>query len=102
MARVERIVELVGRVTALEDVVNNKPELRRSNRIWSVHSSTAIEGNQLSAAQVADVARGAPVLAPPRDVKEVENALVAYDALDSLDPWDVGSFLRAHRLLTGA
>jgi Fic family protein len=98
--RIERIVELVGRVSALDDVVKDKLELRRTNRIWSVHSSTAIEGNQLSFAQVEDVAKGEPVLAPPRDVKEVENALAAYDALDSFDPWDVGDLLRAHRLLT--
>jgi Fic family protein len=97
---IERVVELVGRVSALEDVVKDKLELRRTNRIWSVHSSTAIEGNQLSVAQVEDVAKGARVLAPPRDVKEVENALAAYDALGSLNPWDVDDLLRAHRLLT--
>jgi Fic family protein len=97
--RIERIVELVGRVSALEEVVKDKLELRRTNRIWSVHSSTAIEGNQLSVAQVEDVANGEPVIAPPRDVKEVENALAAYDALDSLNPWDVDDFLAAHRLL---
>ncbi len=99
-AQIDRIVELVGRVSALEEISHNRLELRRTNRIWSVHSSTAIEGNQLSAAQVASVADGEAVLAPPRDVKEVENALVAYDALDSLDPWSVDDFLRAHRLLT--
>jgi len=31
--------------------------LRRSNRINSVHSSTAIEGNELTLAQVQDVAK---------------------------------------------
>jgi len=98
--RVERIVELVGRVSALEDVAHDRLELRRTNRIWSVHSSTAIEGNQLSVAQVASVADGEPVLAPPRDVKEVENALAAYDALGTLDPWNVDDLLHAHRLLT--
>jgi len=41
-------------------------------------------------------------LAPPRDVKEVENALAAYDTLGTLDPWSVDDFLRAHRLLTEA
>jgi len=98
--RVERNVELVGRVSALEDVARDRLELRRTNRIWSVHSSTAIEGNRLSVAQVASVADGEPVLAPPRDVKEVENALAAYDALDALNPWSVEDFLRAHGLLT--
>jgi len=98
--RIERIVELVGRVSALEDVARDRLELRRTNRILSVHSSTAIEGNRLSVAQVASVADGQPVLASLRDVKEVENALAAYDALDTLDPWNVDDFLSAHRLLT--
>lgn len=99
--RIERIVELVGRVSALDEVSRQRLELRRSSRIGSVHSSTAIEGNRLTLAQVASVARGESVLAPPRDVKEVENALAAYDALESLDPWSVDDFLRAHGLLTG-
>ena len=98
--RVERIIELVGRVSALEEIAHDPVELRRTNRLMSVHSSTAIEGNQLSLAQVQDVANGDPVLAPPRDVLEVENALATYDALDSFDPWNVDDFLRAHSLLT--
>ena len=98
--RIERIVELVGRVSALEDVARDRLELRRTNRILSVHSSTAIEGNRLSVAQVASVADGQPVLASLRDVKEVENALASYDALDTLDPWNADDFLSAHRLLT--
>jgi Fic family protein len=50
-------------------------------------------------AQVKDLAKGEPVVAPPRDVKEVENALAAYDALASFNPWKVADFLAAHRLL---
>lgn len=98
--RIEQIVELLGRVSAVEDLSGRAPELRRTNRIGSVHSSTAIEGNGLTLAQVTDVANGAPVFAPPREVREVENALAAYDALDDLDPWSVDDFLRAHALLT--
>ena len=54
----------------------------------------------MSLSQVEDVAKGDPVLAPPRDVLEVQNALAAYEALDSFDPWNVEDFLRAHLLLT--
>lgn len=98
--RIERIGELLGRISAVEELSGRVPELRRSNRIGSVHSSTAIEGNQLSLAQVADVANGTAVFASPRDVKEVENALAAYEALEELDPWSAADFLRAHGLLT--
>lgn len=98
--RVERVVELLGRISAVEELSGRVPELRRANRIGSVHSSTAIEGNELSLAQVEAVANGKPVFAPPRAVREVENALAAYDALGGLDPWSVPDFLRAHGLLT--
>lgn len=98
--RVDDIVELLGRVSAIEELSGRALELRRTNRLEAVHSSTAIEGNTLTWAQVAAVAKGEPVLAPPRAVKEVENALAAYDALGDLDPWNVEDFLRAHALLT--
>ena len=98
--RIEEIGERLGRVSAIEELTDRGLQLRRTNRIGAVHSSTAIEGNRLTLAQVAGVAQGEPVYAPPRDVKEVENALAAYDALDELDPWSVPAFLRAHALLT--
>lgn len=98
--RIERIVELLGRISAVEELSGRAPELRRTNRINSVHSSTAIEGNELTPSQVEDVANGEPVFAPPRQVKEVENALAAYDTLDDLDPWSADDFLRAHGVLT--
>lgn len=96
----ERAIELLGRVSVFEELSGRALELRRTNRINSVHSSTAIEGNELTLTQVAALADGEPVYAPPRAVKEVENALAAYDALESLDPWSVDDFLRAHGLLT--
>lgn len=99
-ARIERIVESLGRISAVEELSGRELELRRTNRISSVHSSTAIEGNTLTLAQVEGVAKGEAVFAPPRDVKEVENALAAYDALATLDPWSIDDFLRAHGLLT--
>ena len=99
--RIEGILELLGRASAIEELTGRGLELRRTNRLDAVHSSTKIEGNQLTQAQVAAVARGEPVFAPPREVKEVENALAAYDALGDLNPWSVEDFLRAHALLTG-
>lgn len=98
--QIDSIVELLGRVSVMEELTGQGLELRRANRIGSVHSSTAIEGNALTLAEVEEVARGNPIFAPPRDVKEVENALAAYDALATLDPWKADDFLRAHGLLT--
>ncbi len=98
--QIETIVELLGRVSAVEELTGHGLELRRANRIGSVHSSTAIEGNALTLSEVEEVANGKPIYASPRDVREVENALAAYDALEELDPWSIDDFLRAHKLLT--
>ena len=53
--RVEHIVELLGRVAATEELSGRTLELRRTNRLGAVHSSTAIEGNELTLSQVAEV-----------------------------------------------
>lgn len=98
--RIEEILESLGRIDAFEERSRQPLELRRANRIGSVHSSTAIEGNMLSLAQVAAVAHGEPVLADQRQIQEVANALAAYEAIDTLNPWSVDDFLHAHGLLT--
>lgn len=98
--QIDRIGELLGRVSAIDQVTRRAVEVRCSNRIRSVHASAAIEGNTLTLAQVNSLAQGTPVFAPPREVQEIENALKAYDALPNLNPWSADDFLRAHALLT--
>lgn len=98
--QIEEIVESIGRVSATESFLERTPELRRANRIEAVQSSAAIEGNSLSLGQATVLASGVEVVAPPREVLELENALAAYEALERLDPWKIEDFLAAHRLLT--
>jgi len=98
--KVGQIYALLERVKISEERAADLVRLRRANRISSVHSSTAIEGNRLTLAQVGAVADGQIVYAPARDVLEVENALAAYEVLGSFDPGSVDDFLRAHGLLT--
>ncbi|MCL2424132.1 MAG: Fic family protein [Micrococcales bacterium] len=100
MGKVGQIYALLERVKITEERAGDLVRLRRANRISSVHSSTAIEGNQLTLEQVSAVADGQPVYAPARDVLEVSNALAAYEVLGSLDPYSVDDFLRAHGMLT--
>lgn len=99
-AQIETIVGTLGRIGVFEERSARTIELRRAHRIGSVHSSTAIEGNPLSADQVAAIEQNEPVWAPPREMLEVRNAFSAYDALNELDPWNVDDFLKAHALLT--
>lgn len=46
-----------------------------------IHGSLAIEGNTLSEAQITAILDGKPVIAPPREIQEVRNALQAYELL---------------------
>ena len=61
------ISELTGRLSA-HDHLSGNPNLRRTNRIRTIHGSLAIEQNTLSLEQVTAVLNGKPVLAPPKDM----------------------------------
>jgi len=96
--RVAAISEAVGRLTVLADR-SRTLRLRRINRIRTIHGSLAIEGNSLSEAQITAILEGKRVIAPPREVQEVKNALAAYDRFDTWKPDAEKDLLEAHRIL---
>ncbi|MCL2791135.1 MAG: hypothetical protein FWD79_10890 [Desulfobulbus sp.] len=59
------------------------PQLRKENRIRTIHASLAIENNTLNVEQVTDIIDGNPVLGPSRDIQEVRGAVAAYEKLDT-------------------
>ncbi len=67
----------------MKAVMNFNPKFTIINRIRTIHGSLAIEGNTLSEAQITAIMEGKRVIAPPREVQEVKNALAAYDRFDS-------------------
>lgn len=75
------------------------PQLRRENRIRTIHASLAIENNTLSLEQVTDIIDGKPVIGPPRDIQEVKGAVVAYEKLDAWTPHRLKDLLAAHAML---
>jgi Fic family protein len=75
--------------------------LRKENRIRSIQSSTAIEGNTLTIEQITDVINGKKIIGNPREIKEVQNAYEAYEKMLGLDPFDIKDFLASHKLMTG-
>lgn len=91
---------LLERVKISEEKSGDVLHLRKLNRLLSIHASTAIEGNRLTLEQVSDVINGKPVFGPPKDIKEVQNAWLAYNEMAAYDPWVVADFLKAHALLT--
>ena len=96
---VAEISELTGRLSA-HDHLSSNPNLRRTNRIRTIHGSLAIEQNTLSLEQVTAVLNGKHVLAPPKDIAEVKNAYEIYERLDELDPYSVDDLLTAHGIMT--
>ncbi|KKM08533.1 cell division protein Fic [Clostridiales bacterium PH28_bin88] len=96
--RVAEISEAVGRLTVLADQ-SKALRLRRVNRIRTIHGSLAIEGNTLSEAQITAILDGKRVIAPPREVQEVKNALAAYDRFSMWRPEAETDLLEAHRIL---
>lgn len=96
---VAQIAEEIGRFDLSGKTPAATPQLRRTNRIKSIHASLAIENNSLSLDQVTALIEGKRVLGPPREVQEVKNAFAAYEALGQWHPAAIDDFLTAHRLL---
>jgi Fic family protein len=95
---VARISEAVGRLNVLTEQFRAL-RLQRISRILTIRGSLAIEGNTLSEAQITAILDGKRVIAPPREVQEVRNALAAYDHFENWQPEVEKDLLEAHRLL---
>lgn len=92
----------IGKLLGVVDATHvRKPQtqLRRSNRIKTIHSSLQIEGNTLSIDQVTDIFDHRRVIGPPKDILEVQNAIAVYKDLSRFDPFDQKSYFHAHSTL---
>ena len=95
---VAEISEMVGSISAWENM-NANPQLRRDNRVKTIHASLSIENNSLSLDQVTAIINGKRVLGSPGDIQEVKNAFEAYEHLLTFNPYSVSDLLKAHELL---
>lgn len=98
MSEVIEIAELVGKAS-ISNKISSNPTLRRTNRIRTIYSSLAIEQNTLDIEQVTAVLSGKRVLAPPKDIAEVQNAYEIYECMDSLNPYSIDDLLKAHSIM---
>ena len=76
--------------------------LRKANRIKTIHSSLAIEGNTLSEDEVRDIIDGKNVVAPIRQIQEVKNAIKTYELYSTLDAFKEKDLLKAHGVMMQA
>lgn len=92
------ISEKIGEVNA--SYLNRaSPQLRKQNKIKTIHSSLQIEGNTLTEEQITALIDNKHVLGPQKDIKEVLNAITIYDNLKEFTSNDEKSFLKAHKIL---
>lgn len=92
------ISEKIGEVNAAH-LHKPSPELRKRNRIKTIKASLEIEGNTLSEEQITAIIENKRVLGPKKDIIEVVNAIMVYDALPNFKPHSLQSFLKAHKML---
>lgn len=98
MSEVVEIAELVGMIS-IGNQISANPTLRRTNRIRTIYSSLAIEQNTLDIDQVTAVLSGKRIIAPPKDIAEVQNAYDIYECMDILNPYSVDDLLKAHGIM---
>lgn len=97
----ELLILIGGELARLEGITGTSPtpNLRRRNRIRTIQASLSIEQNSLTLDQVTAVIEGKKVTGHPHEIREVRNALTAYEQLEHFDPCSSKDLLRAHRLL---
>lgn len=100
-----KILALYGQITEAlgicQSIMLVKPEakLRKQNRIKTIHSSLAIEGNTLNIEHVTALIDNNHIVGPKKDILEVQNAIKAYDELNDFNPKKIKDFLKAHYVL---
>jgi Fic family protein len=96
------LAKIVETVTRLEFGTGFKRDIKlhRENRLRTIHSSLAIEGNSLTLGEVTAVIVGKVVAGKQTEVKEVKNAYEVYDKIMTFEPYNVADFLKAHKLMT--
>jgi Fic family protein len=92
------ISEKIGEVNA-NYLTKQSPQLRKQNRIKTIHSSLQIEGNTLTEEQITALIENKRVIGPEKEVLEVLNAIRVYEKLEEYKLDSDKSFLKAHQEL---
>ena len=99
------ILKLIQQVSEKLGEVNanflDKPslQLRKRNKIKTIHSSLSIEGNTLTEEQITALLEDKRVIGPKKDIEEVMNAISIYEQLGAFNLYSISSFLKAHKIL---
>ncbi|GGD26295.1 Fic family protein [Flavobacterium orientale] len=98
LALVASISEKIGAINATH-LYKPATELRKKNRIKTIQSSLEIEGNTLTEEQITALLENKRVIAPPKDILEVQNAIKVYEQLTTFKPYQLKDLEKAHAVL---
>lgn len=95
---VTSISERLGEINATH-LYKPTTELRKKNRIKTIQSSLEIEGNTLTEEQITALLENKRVIAPKKDIVEVQNAIKVYEQLNQFNPYQLKDLEKAHSVL---
>lgn len=95
---VSSISLVLGRLESLTVSIPG-PKLRKENRIKSIKSTLAIEGNTFNEEAITAILENKRVTGSKREILEVKNALALYEEIDTFRPETIKSLLLAHSIL---
>ncbi|WP_175284511.1 Fic family protein [Elizabethkingia anophelis] len=98
LALVASISEKIGEINA-SHLYKPATELRKKNRIKTIQSSLEIEGNTLTEEQITALIENKRVIAPQKDILEVQNAIKVYQQLNQFNPHQLKDLVKAHAVL---
>ncbi|WP_066439581.1 Fic family protein [Chryseobacterium sp. CCH4-E10] len=92
------ISEKIGEINA-NHLYKPNTELRKKNRIKTIKSSLEIEGNTLTEEQITALLENKRIIAPAKDILEVQNAIEVYKDLKIFNPTKIKDLELAHSIL---
>lgn len=95
---VASISEKIGEINA-SHLYKPATELRKKNRIKTIQSSLEIEGNTLTEEQITALLENKRIIAPQKDILEVQNAIKVYEQLRQFNPYQLKDLVKAHSVL---
>lgn len=98
LSLVASISEKIGEINA-NHLYKPTTELRKKNRIKTIQSSLEIEGNTLTEEQITALLENKRVIAPQKDIVEVQNAIKVYENLKQFNPYQLKDLEKAHSVL---
>ncbi len=92
------ISERLGEINATH-LYKPPTELRKKNRIKTIQSSLEIEGNTLTEEQITALLNDKRIIAPQKDIVEVQNAIKVYEQLRTFNSNKLEDLEKAHGIL---